>query len=148
MAFNCYSEMEKWIENRWLIVFIRVKVIPCIECGRFSTTTTITPFISVHVFVYVLLLLPVCLGFFLIFYFNQNCCLTVLITSRTQTLMTAILRIFVCEYVHCSWHLPFMMDMGKLEKPTKADFPYRFGNRRTMSVHNDLVVILCLFASQ
>lgn len=31
------------------------------------------------------------------FYFIQNCYLTVLITSRTQTLMTAILRIFVSK---------------------------------------------------
>lgn len=37
----------------------------------------------------------------------------------------------------CSWHLPHtMIDMGE-DEPAKADFPYRFGNRQTISIRND-----------
>lgn len=50
LAFNCYSEMKKWMENCWLIVLIRVEVV--LSLFSFSVSVShIQPNIYIYIMV-------------------------------------------------------------------------------------------------
>lgn len=148
--------MKKWIENRWLIVFIRVKVIPCIECGWRISHHPPWPHLSLRRCMYVCVsvcnthgVLPVCLGLFLFLFQPKllfDCVDYFTHSNINEGNSSNFCKLVPKAFAHSIYHLWWTWAKEDEPKP-KADFPYRFGNRQTMSIHNDLVVILCHLTS-